>query len=131
MRRPAFIYVVEAQNGVLKIGSSAVPHERAATINQHSPVPCRLVAMWPGDSGDESALHKQLAPYRSHCEWFRIEGPVAEFLECARGTGLVEIRPWSSPATHAAAAAQGQLKRAAVRKARSLRPVIALTGAAS
>lgn len=47
LSRPTFIYVVEAQNGLIKIGVSASPKSRAQMIHQLSPVPCRLVAIQP------------------------------------------------------------------------------------
>jgi hypothetical protein len=92
--RQTFVYVVEAQNGVIKIGVSCSPKSRALAIHQHSPVPCRLIAALPGETKDERRLHRRFAEQRSHCEWFRIEGPVAEFVSFVRGTGVDRVPDW-------------------------------------
>lgn len=96
MTRPTFIYVVEARIGLIKIGVSASPFGRAETIHSHSPVPCRLIATWSGTQEEEARLHHAFAAYRSHCEWFRIEGAVADFVSFVRRTGVETIPEWES-----------------------------------
>lgn len=91
------IYAVEAQNGMLKIGVSASPKSRAAAIHAHSPIPCRLIATWPGTTKEEFALHRRFAAYRGHSEWFRIEGDLAEFVREVFGRGLDEVECWGGP----------------------------------
>lgn len=90
----SFIYLIEARIGVVKIGVSHSPRSRAASYNTHSPVPCRLIAYWPGTFLDERALHERFKEHRGHSEWFRIEGPVADFVEQTRGTNVPAIEPW-------------------------------------
>lgn len=92
---PHWIYVVETQIGVVKIGCSANPVSRAKTISTHSPLPTRLVAAVPGIWADERALHERFADYMTHNEWFRCEGPVAEFVASIRGQGVERIIDWS------------------------------------
>lgn len=90
-----FLYAIEAQNGLVKFGRSVQPWLRAAQYQGHSPVPVRMVAYWPGDAGDEAILHQRFSEQASHFEWFRIEGPVALFLDGVRGRGVDRIRDWS------------------------------------
>lgn len=96
MKRQSFVYVIEAQNALVKIGVSANPFSRAAAVHLHSPVPTRLVAFWPGTTEDEARLHYAFAAARSHAEWFRIEGRVADFLAVYRGTGVDAVVDWDA-----------------------------------
>ena len=86
-----YIYLIEAQNGLAKIGYSRSPHERALHVMSHSPIGARLIAYWPGNKADEARLHEIYAEYRSHREWFRIEGLFQEFVERNRGRGVKRI----------------------------------------
>ena len=92
--KPVCVYIVEAKNGLCKIGCSKVPVQRAEMIHTHSPIPVRLVAQWPGGHAEERALHLRFNEYRDHNEWFRLEGEVALFVDERRGIG-VEIVEWS------------------------------------
>lgn len=111
-----FVYVVEAQSGFVKIGTSSSPRSRATIIHQSSPVPCRLIAIFPGWRKEELALHKQFAAQRAHCEWFRIEGPVAEFVEQVRGSGC-EVETWGGILSPAERIARGRATQAAAMRA--------------
>lgn len=86
--RKGFVYVIEAQSGLIKIGFSNNPASRAYTVRQHSPVPVRLIAKWQGQVSDELAEHSRFEAYRSHNEWFHVEGEVAEFVRSVFGRGL-------------------------------------------
>ncbi|WP_210381148.1 GIY-YIG nuclease family protein [Microvirga zambiensis] len=88
-----YVYVVEAQNGLVKIGCSRVPESRAALISAHSPVLARLIAKWPGSQAEERELHARFSEYRHHNEWFSLVGPVAAFAAEVRGKD-VEIPGW-------------------------------------
>ena len=90
-----FIYLVEAQNGLVKIGSSRSPHGRLLTIRLYCPVLVRLIAAWPAEHGAELALHALFREQRSHKEWFRIEGSLASFVAERRGDGVASIPAWS------------------------------------
>lgn len=91
-----YVYVIEAQIGVLKIGVAADPQQRLAAVRLHSPVPTRLIAFWPGTQADETALHSFFIRHQSHSEWFRIEGDVLDFLVEVRGRGVSTIEPWEN-----------------------------------
>jgi hypothetical protein len=91
-----FVYVIEARLGVIKIGIGADPDRRLATVRTHSPSPVRLLAVLPGTHADERELHELFSTYRSHNEWFRVEGPVCKFVEMVRGFGLDGIEPWDA-----------------------------------
>jgi hypothetical protein len=92
----SFVYVIEAENGRIKIGVGVNPHNRATVVHSHSPVRCRLVATWPGQMAEEQELHRRFADFCDHAEWFRVTGPVAQFLDSVRGRGC-EIEPWGGP----------------------------------
>ena len=91
-----FVYLVEAQCGLVKIGCAARPADRLATIQLHSPVPSRLLAQWPGKIADEHALHARFSAHRSHNEWFRIDGDLLTFVAEVRGRGIGAVQPWET-----------------------------------
>lgn len=91
---PSFVYLIESQNGLVKIGCSQWPKQRETMINQHSPVPARLVACWPGRQADERVLHRKFHAHRNHNEWFRIEGELTSFVEASRGLGVDRVATW-------------------------------------
>jgi hypothetical protein len=92
----SFVYLIEAQIGVLKIGCAFSPESRLTSVRTHSPVPTRLIACWPGSYIDEQALHARFIAHRSHFEWFRIEGELLKFVAERMGQGLEAIEPWSA-----------------------------------
>lgn len=91
-----FVYLIEAQMGVLKIGCSRKPETRLRTMAVNSPTPLRLIATWPGQIADEQALHRRFHDHRFYNEWFRLEGEVANFVESVRGKGVLSIPDWAS-----------------------------------
>jgi hypothetical protein len=91
----SFVYLIEAENGLIKIGVSTDPLRRAKDFYIHSPVLVRLIAYWPGWRCDEQELHAQFADYRNHCEWFRNVGAFAEFVEAKRGSNVAKITDWA------------------------------------
>jgi hypothetical protein len=112
-----YVYVVEAQNGLIKIGCSRVPENRAALISAHSPVLVRLIAKWPGSQADERELHTRFADFRHHNEWFSLVGPVAEFATEVRGRN-VEVAGWESLMFLAESERKSQRSERASRRAR-------------
>ena len=94
---PTYVYIIEANNGLVKIGNSAQPFARAQCINLNSPIPCRLIAVWKGRKKDEMALHSRFDEHRRHNEWFVNEGSLADWVEEVRGEGLAEpIQTWAN-----------------------------------
>lgn len=90
-----YIYIVEACNGIIKIGVSERPENRASSCSLHSPIPVRLIAAWRAPWREEGRLHKKFDHHRLHNEWFRVEGDLALWLETKRGLGVPEIMDWS------------------------------------
>lgn len=89
------VYLVEAENGLIKIGFGAEPKQRAAIVRLHSPLLTRLIAHWPAPAIEEVELHRQFESYRQHGEWFRAEGAFADFVAQRRGLNVLEIPDWS------------------------------------
>lgn len=89
-----FVYLIEAQNGLVKVGVGQKVGDRFTATRTHSPVLVRLIAAWPGTPKDEAALHVKFAAYRSHGEWFRLEGNFARFVDEWRGHNMPDIPEW-------------------------------------
>jgi hypothetical protein len=92
----SYVYLIEAQNGVAKIGCARDPYQRLATIRTHSPVLVRLIAMWQGVYADERALHARFDAYRLSSEWFQIDGALRKFIAEKHGVGLDDVSKWDS-----------------------------------
>lgn len=82
-----FIYVIEAvETGLVKIGWTAMdPVKRMAALQVGSPVQLKLRGVINGTPDDESKLHDDFAALHSHGEWFRLSGPVADFIATILG----------------------------------------------
>ena len=91
----AFVYLIQAQIGVIKIGHANDPSQRLATVHTHSPVPVRLIAQWPGKVSEERELHRRFDQHRTHSEWFRLEGDLLDFVSEVQGRGVDRIVEWS------------------------------------
>jgi len=70
---PRHVYVVEAENGLIKIGSAFDIELRFDQLHCASPVPLRL-AWWHLNGGIklERWLHQHYRHRRSHGEWFAV-----------------------------------------------------------
>jgi hypothetical protein len=88
------VYLIEAENGLVKIGFGAEPAQRAASVRLHSPVLTRLIAHWPADRAEGVELHERFESVRQHGEWFRPEGLFAQFVSQRRGLNVAEIADW-------------------------------------
>ena len=121
---PTFIYVIEARGGFIKIGCSERPTDRLAIIRTHSPLPTRLLAVWPGHQAAERALHDRFAAQRSHGEWFRVEDAALLFVAEVAGRGLAAIETWDHLTfpTHAEKKALKAAKQSAALKANWANP---------
>lgn len=93
--KPSSLYLIEAENGLVKIGCSKWPAERLKAVRLHCCEPTRLIAAWPGRKADELALHARFEAYRIHTEWFRPEGEFASFVDEMLGHGVERIEDWS------------------------------------
>lgn len=92
---PDFTYIAEAKNGLVKIGCSRDPKARIHAALLYSPVPLRLVAMWPASRGEELELHARFDGIREYREWFRVEGDLVSFLDRVWAQGVARIPDWS------------------------------------
>ncbi|WP_139235073.1 GIY-YIG nuclease family protein [Methylobacterium sp. yr596] len=90
-----FIYLIEAQNGLVKVGVAQKVMDRFTATRTHSPILVRLIAVWSGTSDDEADLHARFATFRSHGEWFRLEGDFAQFVNERRSHNIPDIPEWS------------------------------------
>lgn len=89
------IYVIQAENGMVKIGCSKLPHYRFPSIQFNSPLQLRLIAIFDGNGTDERALHKRFDRSRRHNEWFAPDHDVIQFLADIWGKGLPEpVAEW-------------------------------------
>lgn len=93
---PSQVYLIESECGRVKVGCSQRPESRLATFYTNSPRPLRLIAFWPGGYSDEREIHERFSSYRTHNEWFRLEGAFADFVDERRGLGVTEIPEWVS-----------------------------------
>ncbi len=67
------LYLMENNNGLLKIGISIEPVRRARNLTTASGVPVHLVAVWKLDKNTrkvEGQLHKSFSKYRLEGDWF-------------------------------------------------------------
>lgn len=86
-------YLIEAENGMVKIGEALSPEYRLSVLSLCSPVQLRLAAILYGMR--ERELHKEFAEYRRQNEWFVIEGDLADFFDTHFGDGLSEpVADW-------------------------------------
>jgi T5orf172 domain len=79
------VYVIQAEGGLLKIGTSKSFGARFRGLSLMSPVKLEIVALFNGTSKDERAFHKHFARHRHHGEWFE---PALEILEWAKEMGI-------------------------------------------
>lgn len=82
------IYVIQAENGMVKIGCSKHPATRIASIQFNSPLQLRLIAILDGNGADERRLHSRFDQSRRHNEWFAPDREVVLFLADVWGKGL-------------------------------------------
>lgn len=95
MSSQSFIYLIEAENGLVKIGRGQKVGDRVAAVRLHSPVKARLLAVWPGGIAEEETLHQHFVAYRSHGEWFCLEGGLKAFVASQRGLNVSHIPEWA------------------------------------
>lgn len=69
--RDGYVYFMEAENGLIKIGWSEQPHKRLANLVRLTPLTLSLLAAVPGSTQDERSLHEHFASLRQQGEWFR------------------------------------------------------------
>lgn len=96
MRR-GFIYAIQAEKtSLVKIGFSADPETRMATLQTSSPHKLSFIGCWPGSMGTEQRIHAKLEQYRREGEWFEA-CPLLVIETCQRATA-VRVSERLSPA---------------------------------
>ena len=69
-RKPV-VYFVQAENGLIKIGSTNYIEDRMKSLSSQSPLGLTLLATVRGDRAKEFAYHLRFAAHRLHGEWFQ------------------------------------------------------------
>ena len=78
-RKPAGVYFLMSDwHEFIKIGFSSRPGERVYRSQLWGPH--TLLAVLPGVQQDERDIHARFADLRVHGEWYRCEGPLAEYV---------------------------------------------------
>jgi len=80
------VYLIEAENGLVKIGEAISPGYRLSCLALCSPVQLRLAAILRDCR--EGELHERFRKYRRHNEWFLKEGELRLFFNQHFGAGL-------------------------------------------
>ena len=111
------LYVAEAQNNMIKIGSSILPKRRVSDLCAMSPVKVRLIAIMPGEIAEELALHKRFAASRAWSEWFYMTPAVKAFVRAVQGQGIDFIEDWNDVGTRKDLGLTKTRRPAAMRKA--------------
>lgn len=93
MTTQGYIYLIEAPNGLYKLGRAQCPERRLKELQYHSPV--RLTLVYSLRCQDavkaEYILHKVFKEKRSHGEWFALDPEDITFLVSRLGRrGLIE-----------------------------------------
>jgi Meiotically up-regulated gene 113 len=68
--RFGYCYFIGGDHGAIKIGHTVNVADRLRTIQSHSPIPLKVLAVVKGSEPRESAYHHQFAEHRLHGEWF-------------------------------------------------------------
>lgn len=69
---PAWVYLMEGENGLVKIGFAIDPVERLIQLQRASPMQLKLVLVIPGGRTMEAQLHHEFRHFRSRGEWYRL-----------------------------------------------------------
>ena len=88
--RPCVYVIRQGISGPVKVGYTRSLGVRMDDLQRGNPDQLELVIATPGTLKNERRLHKLFAKQRVLGEWFRLEGPVMEFVSSApsyRGPG--------------------------------------------
>lgn len=70
--RETYVYFFEnPQTGLVKIGYSGNPVQRLRQLSSDARVRLNVLGFTPGGRKLEATLHRDMAEYREHGEWFR------------------------------------------------------------
>jgi DNA-binding XRE family transcriptional regulator len=94
-QREGFIYLIRAENGLVKIGATDKPRARLSTLSSGSPVPLELLHTIATNDMPwlEANLHRRFKEKRARGEWFRLtEEDLALLLAWKRWNGPASVR---------------------------------------
>jgi hypothetical protein len=74
------VYFLQAENGMIKIGTSTEIYERINTLRTASPCSFVKLSIMPGDMSVEKRLHKKFAVCRRQGEWFVKSQDIDEYI---------------------------------------------------
>jgi hypothetical protein len=78
----AWVYFIQAgEGGPIKIGYSANPRDRMASLQTASSVRLKLLGVVPGAGANEQALHERFGDLRTNGEWFLPSARLLGFIE--------------------------------------------------
>jgi hypothetical protein len=83
-RGPGFVYFIRCGEYV-KVGFTKNPQERTKSLRSMTPYPTKMLKVIAGTMAGERAIHKVLAEYHHHFEWFRLEDTLREAIALLPG----------------------------------------------
>ena len=86
-RVQSFIYFIQAENGLIKIGYTRNLKERLDILRSMSHSKLTLLLVLKGDRKKESRMHEIFQDYRVHGEWFKPEKYLIEYIEEMENSG--------------------------------------------
>lgn len=88
--KSGFVYFIRAEQvGLVKIGFSADPARRIASLAGGSPLRLDLTVRVSGTQDDERFLHHRFKVDWSHGEWFRASDSILSLIETIKVSGLL------------------------------------------
>lgn len=93
------VYVIQAANGLVKIGQSANVGTRYMEISTMAAEPCRLIGVIPcvDHLQVERELHEHFAAYRKHGEWFHLGANILVWLKGNFSDGIYAWDAFEAP----------------------------------
>ena len=86
------VYFVAAPDaGLIKIGKTGDMEKRLSALANGSPVPLELICTVQYHDDLERRIHRHLAEYRAHGEWFYADKPVLSFVRSVRDKGIAWV----------------------------------------
>jgi len=82
----SYIYIIQSENKLYKIGISTNPRKRLSTLQTGSPVPLKLLIQFEGCDDDEKQLHDLFIHRRQRGEWFRLSDDDLASIKCLSGS---------------------------------------------
>jgi hypothetical protein len=87
-----FVYFVEDDTGLVKIGFSKTPGTRVAIMATNSGHVLKMLAYFPGNTQKEHSVHERFKEEHHHGEWFKTSGRISSYIqECIAAGKLVDI----------------------------------------